>query len=101
MHPLHLVGGSRSFSHWRIRVPVLRSHTGLEGYTSHVHLHLIIGREYLSVPERSTRMAGPILVEGRTSSLRMLDVNKALSSLPLLPNDTVRKSGKLGRIQIL
>ena len=101
MRPLHHVGGFRSFSHRRIRVSVLRSHTRLEGYTSHIHLHLIVGREYLSVPERFTCMAGPIIVEGRTSSVRIPDVNEALSSLPLLTNNTERKSGKLGRIQVL
>ena len=91
MHPLHHVGGSRSFSHRRIRQPVLRINTRLEGYTSHIHLHLILGREYLSVPERITRIARTIIVEGRRPSLRMLDLNKAVSSLPLLINDTVRK----------
>ena len=91
MHPLHRVGGSRSFSYWRIRQPVLRSNTRLEGYTIHIHLHLILGREYLSVPERITRIARAIIVEGGTSSLRMLDLNKAVQSLLLLTNDTVRK----------
>ena len=91
MHPLHHVGGSLSFSHWRIRQPVLRSNTRLEGYSSHIHLHLILGRECLSVPERITRIARAIIVEGRKSSLRVLDLNKPVFSLPLLTNDTVRK----------
>ena len=91
MHPLHHVGGSRSFSHWRIRQPVLRSNTRLESYTSHIHLHLILGRECLSVPERITPIARTIIVEGGRSSLRMLDLNKAVLSLPLLTNKTVRK----------
>ena len=88
MHPLHRVGGSRSFSYWRIRQPVLRSNTRLEGYTIHIHLHLILGRECLSVPERITCIARAIIVEAGTSSLR---VYKAILSLPLLTNDTVRK----------
>lgn len=82
-------------------MPVLRSHTRLEGYTSNIHLHLILGRECLSVPARSTRIARAIIFEGGTSSLRMLGLDEAPSSLPLLTNDTVRKNGNLDRIQIL
>lgn len=82
MHSLHHVGGTWSFPHWGIRVPVFGSHTRLEGYTSHIHLHLILSREYLSIPKRFTRIARTIVVEGRAPSLRMQVMDRALSILP-------------------